>query len=95
MDRTKEYYVFKHSETQFKTFSYIFSPLRYFFRYISVITSVMKHRRIAPIFMSNHLSSTVGLPIDLARKYEIDNPCYVIFQDSNSDILIKKLQVKV
>jgi hypothetical protein len=54
----------------------------------------MKHRRIAPIFMSNHVSSTVVLPIDLARKYEIDKPCYVTFQDKENGILIKKLQVK-
>jgi hypothetical protein len=50
--------------------------------------------RIAPIFLSNGISSTLVIPIELARKYEIDKPTHVTIQDTPDGILIKKLEVK-
>jgi len=50
---------------------------------------------IAPIFLSNGLSSTLIIPIDLARKYNIDRPTHVTVEDTKKGILIKKLEVKV
>lgn len=50
--------------------------------------------RISPIFLSNGLSSTLVIPIDLARKYEINKPSHVIIEDTQDGILIKKLEVK-
>lgn len=52
------------------------------------------HIRIAPVFLSNGISSTLVIPIDLARKYEIDKPTHVTIQDTQNGILIKKLEVK-
>jgi hypothetical protein len=50
--------------------------------------------RIAPIFLSNGISSTLVIPIELARKYEIDKPTHVTIQDTQNGILIKKLEVR-
>lgn len=53
-----------------------------------------KDVRIAPIFLSNGISSTLVIPIELARKYEIDKPTHVTIQDTQDGILIKKLEVR-
>jgi Antidote-toxin recognition MazE, bacterial antitoxin len=51
-------------------------------------------KKIAPIFMSNGLSSTMIIPIELARKYGIDKPSHVTLEDTGNGILIKKLVIK-
>jgi len=51
-------------------------------------------KRIASVFMSNGISSTVIIPIELARKYDIDRASYVTVEDTQEGILIKKLEVK-
>jgi hypothetical protein len=51
-------------------------------------------KRIASIFISNGISATVIIPIDLARKYNIDRPSHVTIEDTQNGILIKKLEVK-
>jgi hypothetical protein len=51
-------------------------------------------KKIAPIFLSNGLSSTLIIPIELARKYAIDRPSHVTIEDTPGGILIKKLEVK-
>ena len=53
-----------------------------------------KQFRISPIFLSNGISSTLVIPIDLARKYEIDRPSHVTIEDTQNGILVKKLEVK-
>ena len=53
-----------------------------------------KKVRISPVFLSNGISSTLVIPIDLARKYEIDRPSHVTIDDMEDGILIKKLEVK-
>lgn len=49
-------------------------------------------KRICPIFLTNGKSSTVIIPIDIARKYKIDRPTHVTLQDTDKGILIKKLE---
>jgi len=51
-------------------------------------------KRIVPIFLSNGLSSTLIIPIELARKYNIDRPSHVTIEDTENGILIKKLEFK-
>jgi len=53
-----------------------------------------KKQHIAPIFLSNSVSATVIIPIDIARKYEIDRPSHVTIEDTQDGILIKKLVIK-
>jgi hypothetical protein len=57
-------------------------------------SSLENQKKIAPIFLSNGLSSTVIIPIELARKYNIDRPSHVTIEDTDNGILIKKLEVK-
>jgi hypothetical protein len=51
-------------------------------------------KKIVSIFLSNGLSSTLIIPIELARKYNIDRSSHVIIEDTQNGILIKKLEVK-
>jgi hypothetical protein len=60
----------------------------------SIVTHVQNQKKIASIFISNGISSTVIIPIDLARKYNIDRPSHVTIEDTQNGILIKKLEVK-
>ena len=50
---------------------------------------------ISPIFLSNGISSTLVIPIDLARKYEINKPSHVIIEDTPDGILIKNWRLKI
>jgi len=54
--------------------------------------SQQDQKRISPIFLSNGLSSTLIIPIDLARKYSIDRPSHVTIEDTQNGLLIKKLE---
>jgi hypothetical protein len=55
---------------------------------------IENQKKIASIFISNGISSTVIIPIDLARKYAIDRPSHVTIEYTPNGILIKKLEVK-
>lgn len=57
-------------------------------------TALESQKKIASIFISNGISSTVIIPIELARKYAIDRPSHVTIEDTQEGILIKKLEVK-
>lgn len=64
---------------------------------MSVVTeeakSEHKRKKISPIFLSNKLSSTLIIPIDMARKFGLDRPVHVILEETNEGILIKKLEI--
>jgi hypothetical protein len=60
----------------------------------NVMNEMLTHKYISPIFLSNGKSSTVIIPIDLARKYDIDHPSHVTIEDTKKGILIKKLEIK-
>jgi hypothetical protein len=50
-------------------------------------------KKIRSIFISNGISSTVIIAIELARKYAIDRHSHVTIEDTQDGILIKKLVV--
>jgi hypothetical protein len=50
-------------------------------------------KKIRSIFISNGISSTVIIPIELARKYAIDRRSHFTIEDTQNGILIKKLVV--
>lgn len=50
-------------------------------------------KKIAPIFLTNKLSATLIIPIDLARRHGIDGPSHVIIEDTANGIVIRKLEV--
>jgi hypothetical protein len=55
--------------------------------------TVLKLKRISQTYLSGGLSCTVVIPIDLARKYHIDKPANVTFEESNQGILIKRVDI--
>jgi hypothetical protein len=52
-----------------------------------------KYKKVTPIFLSNKLSSTLIIPIELARRHGLDKPSNVILEDTDEGILIKKIRI--
>jgi hypothetical protein len=52
-----------------------------------------RDKEIVPIYLSNGLSSTLVIPIQLARQYHIDKPSYVTVEGTKEGILIKKMEI--
>ena len=52
-----------------------------------------KEKKISRTFLSGRLSCTIVIPIELARKYQIDRPTFVAFEELDSGILIRKVDV--
>lgn len=57
----------------------------------SSTNNLENQKKIASTFVSNGISSTIIIPIELARKYAIDKPSHVTIEDTQGGILIKKL----
>ena len=55
--------------------------------------SVIKYKKVTQTFLSGKLSSTLIIPIEIARKYGIDQPSNVIVEEREDGILIKKLVI--
>lgn len=53
-----------------------------------------QYSKITRVFLSNKVSSTITIPVELARKYAITAPNYVQVFDTKNGILVKPLQVK-
>jgi len=51
------------------------------------------NKKIAPIFLSNNLSATLIIPIEMARRKGLDKPSHVIIEENDHGILIKKLEI--
>ena len=52
-----------------------------------------RQKEVAPIFLSNKISSTLIIPIALARRYGLDKPSHVVLEPIENGILIKKLEI--
>jgi hypothetical protein len=50
-------------------------------------------RGIAKTFLTNKLSATLIIPIEIARKHGLDEPSHVVVEDTAQGILIRKLEV--
>ena len=50
-------------------------------------------KKITHTFLSGKLSSTLIIPINIARKQGLDKPTNVIVEEMNDGILIRKLEV--
>jgi hypothetical protein len=51
-------------------------------------------KQITKVFLTNKISSTLIIPIRMARKYNLDKPVYVTIEESPDGILIRKLEVQ-
>ena len=49
--------------------------------------------KISPIFLTNKLSATLIIPIEIARRHGLDRPSHVVIEDTKDGILIRKLRV--
>jgi hypothetical protein len=54
----------------------------------------VKLKAITHTFISGKLSTTVIIPINIARKYKIDKPANVIVEEADDGILIKPLHLE-
>ncbi len=52
-----------------------------------------RQKEIVPIFLSNGHSSTMIIPIQMARLYHLDKPSHVVLEPKDDGILIKKLEI--
>jgi hypothetical protein len=54
----------------------------------------LNYNRITHTFISGRASSTLIIPISIARKYGLDKPTDVIVEEHNDGILVKKFDLK-
>jgi hypothetical protein len=47
---------------------------------------------IATIFLSNKISATLIIPIEIARRHGLNEPSHVVIEETTEGILIKKLE---
>jgi hypothetical protein len=50
-------------------------------------------KRITHTFLSGKISSTVIIPISVARRYGLDKPANVVVEETETGILIRKLEL--
>jgi len=55
--------------------------------------SSYQYKKVTHTFLSGKLSSTLIIPIEIARKYGVDQPCNVIVEEREEGILIRKLVI--
>jgi hypothetical protein len=53
----------------------------------------MSKKIVTSTFLSGRLSTTLIIPISIARKYGIDKPSNVIIEETEDGILIKRLDI--
>jgi hypothetical protein len=51
------------------------------------------NKKVVPIFLSNKISSTLIIPIVLARRFGLDRPSHVVLEEKEDGIFIKKLEI--
>jgi hypothetical protein len=57
------------------------------------MSSICKYKKITHVFLSGKLSSTLVIPIEIARKYGLDEPSNVIVEEHPHGILVRKVVV--
>ena len=50
-------------------------------------------KKVTHTFLSGKISSTIIIPIDVARRYGLDKPANVVVEESEDGILIRKLEI--
>ena len=53
----------------------------------------MRRQNVTHTYLTGKFSTTLVIPIDIARKYGIDKPSNVIVEGTENGILIRKLEV--
>lgn len=55
---------------------------------------LMTKKEVTKIFLTNRISSTLIIPIELARKHGLNKPSYVVVEEIPEGILIRKLRLE-
>lgn len=50
-------------------------------------------RKVTTTYLSGKISTTLIIPIEMARRYGIDKPSNVIVEETDKGILIRKIEV--
>jgi hypothetical protein len=50
-------------------------------------------KSVAKTFLLNKVSATLIIPAETARKYGLENPSHVIVEETETGILIRKLEI--
>lgn len=53
----------------------------------------LKYHRVTHTFISGKSSSTLIIPIEIARKYGLDKPADVMIEDLDNGILVRKINL--
>jgi bifunctional DNA-binding transcriptional regulator/antitoxin component of YhaV-PrlF toxin-antitoxin module len=50
-------------------------------------------KEVSKVFLTNKISATLIIPIELARRHGLNEPSHVIVEETPQGILIRKLEV--
>jgi hypothetical protein len=53
----------------------------------------LEKKEITKIFLSNKVSATLIIPIDIARRHGLEKPAHVIVEERPEEILIRRLEI--
>jgi hypothetical protein len=56
-------------------------------------TNKIERKEITKIFLSNKLSATLIIPIEIARRHGLEKPSHVIVEERPDGILIRRLEI--
>ena len=57
------------------------------------ITENIERREITKIFLSNKISATLIIPIEIARRHGLEKPAHVIVEERPEGILVRRLEI--
>ena len=60
---------------------------------ISSSEGVSNIKEVSKIFLTNKISATLIIPIEIARRHGLNEPSHVIVEERPEGILIRKLEV--
>jgi hypothetical protein len=59
----------------------------------TIITDQNETKQVKKIFLTNKISATLIIPIELARRHGLNEPSHVLVEETSQGILIRKLEI--
>jgi hypothetical protein len=56
-------------------------------------TNNLEKKEITKIFLSNRISATLIIPIEIARRHGLEKPSHVIVEERPEGILVRRLDI--
>ena len=57
------------------------------------LKTLQRQKEVVPVFLGHGISSTLIIPIAMARHYSLDKPSHVVLEAKDDGIMIKKLEI--